>query len=107
MAEAQAPAAAAPAAAAPAEGKGNGNGKRNNHKKKEQKPIEELYDLSKPIPRVSAVFLSPADELSLPVVLKRRRSRLSKHIMVIPHHVSISTRNGHSALGGLLMTRTI
>lgn len=59
MAEAQ-----APAAAAPAEGKGTGNGKRNNHKKKEQKPIEELYDLSKPIPRVSAVFLSPADVLS-------------------------------------------
>ena len=33
----------------------NGDAKPKRDYKKEQKPIEELYDLSKPIPRVSAV----------------------------------------------------
>lgn len=32
----------------------NGDAKPKRDFKKEQKPIEELYDLSKPIPRVSA-----------------------------------------------------
>ena len=39
---------------APAEDKQvNGDAKPKRDNKKEQKPIEELYDLSKPIPRVS------------------------------------------------------
>lgn len=33
---------------------GEGKGKRE-HKKRDEKPIEELYDLSKPIPKVSPV----------------------------------------------------
>ena len=47
---------AAPDAAAPAaNGKGGEatNGKKKNNNREDQTPIEELYDLSKPIPRVS------------------------------------------------------
>jgi hypothetical protein len=36
----------------PANGEVSNNGKSNRKPQKEQKPIEELYDLSKPIPKV-------------------------------------------------------
>ena len=35
--------------------KGNGKSKGNNKQQKDQVPIEELYDLSKPIKRVSLI----------------------------------------------------
>jgi hypothetical protein len=46
--------AAAAAAAAPANGDAakENNNKKNQRNKREDKPIEELYDLSKPIPKV-------------------------------------------------------
>ena len=45
-------------AAAPAEQKADSNGKRGGKGARDETPIEELFDLSKPIPRVSLAMTS-------------------------------------------------
>ena len=51
-------------APAPAETKeaNGGDAKPKRDFKKEQKPIEELYDLSKPIPKVSLAIMCTTDQ---------------------------------------------
>lgn len=54
---------------------GEGKGKRE-HKKRDEKPIEELYDLSQPIPRVS---LSTCDLRTIHVETVRGISPIQAH----------------------------